>query len=291
MNLWRIVAVIKFKAITEKDWQLVTPTIFPDGTSQIWNLNIDVKNYRPDYTILWNFESESELIQIAQLIDLLSKHGVVKGLNIPYFPYARQDKEISNKLTFAKKTFVRFLNSLAVDNILTYDIHSESPYDYPKIINKKPVHIHKAIKDFEPTCLFFPDEGALKRYSGMFIEDNSSQFNLLAKMYGTKIRNQQTGEITNYDIRKHKHFLDGERVLIIDDICDGGATFIKAAEELQKLGVKDIGLCVSHGIFSKFLTPLFGAGISKIYTTDSYPTKRALCDDASLTIYKLEELE
>ena len=55
----------------------------------------------------------------------------------------------------------------------------------------------------------------------------------------------------------------------MDDICDGGATFIKCAEALKAQGVKDIRLFVYHGFFTKGLDALFKADIKEIYTTNS----------------------
>ena len=62
-------------------------------------------------------------------------------------------------------------------------------------------------------------------------------------------------------------------MIIIDDICDGGATFINIAKELRKPGYmyKDnkIYLIVTHGIFSKGTTKL-SQYFDGIYCTNSY---------------------
>jgi ribose-phosphate pyrophosphokinase len=60
------------------------------------------------------------------------------------------------------------------------------------------------------------------------------------------------------------------KVLIVDDICDGGATFIRAARALRAIEPDvEVGLCVTHGIFSKGRQHLLDNGIDKIYTTNS----------------------
>ena len=43
----------------------------------------------------------------------------------------------------------------------------------------------------------------------------------------------------------------GKSVLIADDICDGGRTFIELAKVLKERGAAHIHLHVTHGIFSK----------------------------------------
>ena len=45
--------------------------------------------------------------------------------------------------------------------------------------------------------------------------------------------------------------IKGKNVLILDDICDGGGTFMLAGKELLKYKPNNLGLCITHGIFSK----------------------------------------
>jgi ribose-phosphate pyrophosphokinase len=63
----------------------------------------------------------------------------------------------------------------------------------------------------------------------------------------------------------------GKRVLIVDDLCDGGRTFIELAGVLRSRAAADIGLFVSHGLFTKDLDPMFDSGITLIATpTNTY---------------------
>ena len=61
-----------------------------------------------------------------------------------------------------------------------------------------------------------------------------------------------TGNITHTSVEKIK--VNKPRFIILDDICDGGRTFIELAKELRKVyGECYIALVVTHGIFSKGL--------------------------------------
>lgn len=61
-----------------------------------------------------------------------------------------------------------------------------------------------------------------------------------------------------------------EPILIVDDLCDGGATFIAEAEYLKELYPnREINLFVAHGLFTKGLSIMFDY-FNKIYTTNSY---------------------
>lgn len=82
-----------------------------------------------------------------------------------------------------------------------------------------------------------------------------------------------------------------KNLLIIDDICDGGGTFIQLAEKLKGLGAAKIGLFVTHGIFSKGYKDL-NKWFDKIYSCDTYREKPDYCievadDSNKVTMFKI----
>jgi ribose-phosphate pyrophosphokinase len=80
--------------------------------------------------------------------------------------------------------------------------------------------------------VMFPDAGAEKKY-GM----------PSTAIVGKKTRDEP-GRISSYEL---VNFVDGtENVLIRDDICSYGGTFVTAAKALRERGVKNIKLLVSH---------------------------------------------
>jgi len=52
--------------------QKITPTSFPDGTTQVWKLPEEVMCAHWPITVDWRFESESEFFTIAQIAALFS---------------------------------------------------------------------------------------------------------------------------------------------------------------------------------------------------------------------------
>lgn len=240
-------------------------TIFPDGTSQTWKFKGLEKT---PVTIEWYWENnEAEIFHLFSLCEFLANEGIyyTKELEIPYLPYARQDKPIGNSTTFNLSVFANVINELEFNKVTTFDVHSIVA---SKLIRRleviSPKNFHKQVqKDFKPDLWFYPDKGAYTRYRQTNLDNE-------IVLYGEKFRDPETGVISAYKISNTGYFdLKGKRVLIVDDICDGGATFITAAQALKALGVGEIGLAVSHGIFSKGYVGLVDAGVTSFYTTNS----------------------
>lgn len=237
-------------------------TMFPDKTSQVWNIDLELSKL-DHCDITWEFEHEGELMHVLQLNHLLKSFELTVSLSMPYLPYARQDKPVSNKTTFALRTFARVINAADFTFVKVFDPHNR--YLSEKIFKNfrsEPVILDRFIKELAPTHICYPDLGAMTRYNFYFPQ--------VEIMYAEKDRDQQTGEILG--VRIVPAFLDSrvsnplETVLIVDDLADGGGTFIKLAYELKKSGFKDIHLYVSHGLFTKGTQVLRDAGIKRIFT-------------------------
>lgn len=240
----------------------ITPTIFPDGTSQVWKIDENIFKDRTAF-IRWDFENESEIFHLMQLVDLLRTGREARiNLNMPYLPYGRQDKRISNNTTFALTTFARILDSLNLSNIITTDMHSEElKYLVNCEVRDEPAfkYYTDAFEKCGADIMAYPDDGAFKRYK--------SGFN---PIIGHKNRDQETGYILGYKIEGNP---EGKKILMVDDICDGGMTFRLMARELYKQGAEEVHLYVTHGIFSRGLEVLHADGIQRIFTMDGEVTE------------------
>jgi len=119
----------------------------------------------------------------------------------------------------------------------------------------------------EKIRLVSPDAGALKK-----IFDIAAKFKINF-IQASKHRDLKTGNITSTEIPDLQQEGD-QKYVIVDDLCDGGRTFIELAKVIREkrkntTGVTKIYLVVTHGVFSAGLKPFKGI-IDKIYTTNSY---------------------
>jgi hypothetical protein len=79
----------------------INVTMFPDGTSQVWKQSPEVLSALDEevWNLEWIFENEGEIFQIYQFMWFarsLGKEAESAILNMPYLPYARQDKVASS---------------------------------------------------------------------------------------------------------------------------------------------------------------------------------------------------
>jgi ribose-phosphate pyrophosphokinase len=108
-----------------------------------------------------------------------------------------------------------------------------------------------------------PDKGARSRCENM-----ATALGDRPLVYCEKVRDPATGKILGTDV--HAQTLEGKTAVITDDICDGGMTFIKIAEQLKAKRADKVVLFVTHGIFSKGLD-VFDTLIDHVFTTNSFP--------------------
>jgi len=220
-----------------------------------------------------------ELLLVKNAIDQLAFYRQKPiTLLIPYVPYARQDRICNPGEALGIKVMADLINSMNFDQVIIVDPHSDVA---PALINncliwdttvildrfseyKEGWNLFDKLSSKELT-LVSPDAGAEKKVLKV-----AQRYDGLDIIRANKIRDTKTGKIVATDVN-YGYSLKGKDVLIVDDICDGGMTFIKLAERLQRLSPRSINLYVTHGIFSKGYAPLFKAGIKRIFTTDSFP--------------------
>lgn len=238
--------MIKSYGFTFQQWK------FPGG-----EIGVKIEgNHSQLATIDWFVEPANmheEFFVVANLADAIKRLSPVcyLQLQISYLPYARQDRVCHTGESYSRFVFEGMLQSLPYDSLILRDPHSKSELteDFRTNVWAQESLASRMINPSGYDLLIAPDKGAEEK---------------------TKVLSEQTG--IRY-ICMEKERVDGKvihkplkpqmlrvnRALVIDDICDGGATFISVAEAVRQYNSKhfdDIDLWVSHGIFSKGLTEL-----------------------------------
>lgn len=194
----------------------------------------------------------------------------------PYLPYARQDRVCYPGEAFSLKVACNLINAQRYRSVTLFDVHSKVAMGLlERCANLTPaVLLEGYFAQLEAgdrqngtnrrrnIAIVSPDKGAVARASEV-----SRKYDLELVM-AEKVRDPNNGKIVS--TRVDSRHLESRELLIIDDICDGGKTFIELARELRKITTGRIGLYVTHGIFSKGFG-VFQGLIDEILTVNLFP--------------------
>lgn len=254
---------IAFEAFTFKGGEphIKIKGIFPSDT--------DVQ-----FTIRINSFNDFGLLLVAH--EALSNMGWLGRtyLLIPYFPGARQDRRMIYGEPLTIKVYADIINEMNFDEVEVLDPHSDvtaavlnnitiiSNY---KLVKKALSWIYpitdNVISWGEEFHLISPDAGANKKITSLGIYLGAESI-----IKCDKTRDVSNGNITGFEV--YADDLKGRPCIIVDDICDGGGTFLGLYKELKAKNAGDIHLIVSHGIFSKGIHRLENV-FKSVWTTDS----------------------
>ena len=255
---------------------------FPDGQQAI---TLDLEN------TIFSSESQSvviksrlnsfldlELIICANqaLIELGNVNLVFKlkeiSLYVPFFLGARSDRKfLKGQSNYLKTVICPIINSQNFSRVTVLDPHSDV---LEACLNKfqKTSNVgfaSAAIEDIDgKITLISPDAGALKK-----IYDVAEAVDCNDVIVANKLRDLKTGRIIRTEVPGLDHEPGCKNFVIIDDIIDGGRTFVEIAKVIRDVRAKSIYndkiyLVVTHGIFSAGFEEL-EKWFTGIYTTDS----------------------
>jgi ribose-phosphate pyrophosphokinase len=199
--------------------------------------------------------------------DALRRMGVRKiHLFLPYFPAARQDRVMVKGEPLTVKIYANLINNCQFETVTIVDPHSEvtaAVLDNVRVIDNH-LFVKKCLEEIGNYQLISPDGGALKKVYKLALFLGGKEV-----IECSKRRDVNTGNLTDFAV--YADDLQGKTCVIVDDICDGGGTFLGLAAELKKKNAGELILVVTHGLFSKGLEEL-GKYFSKIYAMDSFST-------------------
>lgn len=209
---------------------------------------------------------KTSLLADVMAAKMLSDHFPEAHVTFTYLPCSREDRRVSPIASYGLKSILDMFKGRSVTTIDQHNPDDEIDN------NISPRAILNAIDDYSPSVLAFPDAGA----SGRYLNRLKDFWYVSSAIYGEKVRNTLTGEVTDYrvegDLPVCLNPSFNNSVLVIDDICDGGRTFIELAKVLKaKQSDVSLALYVTHGIFSKGLDEL-KTYYDKIYTTNTIIT-------------------
>lgn len=249
-------------------------TQFPNGERGYEFAVSDVEHVR----LFFKYEDDKDIFSLICAADTIycwNKQAKI-DLIMPYIPYSRMDRVKKVSSAFTLKSFANVVNNIVKpQHIKCLDAHSDvslALFDC-YVYNFKPqIRFINEKYDRDTTLIVYPDGNATKKY-----KEYLSEFKSISLL---KDRNFESGQIAASTITDSKDLekLDLSKiknVVIVDDLCSKGETFLRASENIRALLKNDsvnIDLVVAHceyNILNGQLLSKDSPFNGKVYTSDS----------------------
>lgn len=245
---------------------------FPNGEVNLKHLKIDERDL--NHVVTLHYENDADLFHLLLVRHALNNLQKPLILRITYVPYSRMDRD-NGVYAFTLQALAYYINWMDWDEVIIYEPHSDV---LPALLERVTVVSVTGSKRMQSEIdyvidvwegidyqVFFPDAGAQKRYA--------ENFKGSLHLVGFKTRDFETGKILESSVIGER---TSDNVVIVDDLCSKGGTFILAAQKLREMGFKKIILVVAHCENTVFHGELFSSGlIDHMITTDSIPRVNA----------------
>lgn len=251
---------------------------FPDGTD-----NINLGGFYPVNRISGEnilmiasfYDNDVTLSQFSVMVTLLQSFIESLTVVLPFYPVGTMERVLREGQVATANTYAQLFSNLPScgkpTRLIVYDLHTLQNRFYlhgnavASLQTSIPVLISE-LKKTQVDCIAFPDDGAAKRFGGMFT--------------GLGFEIVTCGKIRDGE-KRIVHIEDGDaarkRVIIVDDLVQTGGTLYECGIALQKAGALEVNAFVTHGVFpnkswKRFLSTGDRACFNKFYVTNSIPT-------------------
>ena len=256
-------------SLCDVDWKR-----FNDGWPDIFVQHIKSLVENRDVFFLASFDKPGDVFEQLALIYALPRY-LARSVTVilPYFPTGTMERVDHEGQIATAQTLARMLSAIPLSTqgparIVLYDIHALQGRFYfgdqviPILETTMPL-IKEILSKETNISIAFPDEGALKRFSSAFDDDNKI---ICSK---TRLGDQRQVRIADGDP-------SGRHVVIVDDLVHSGTTLIECRNALIEAGAALVSCFVPHAIFEKRAWEKFigqNAGLfANFWVTDSCPT-------------------
>ena len=214
------------------------------------------------------------LMQLLIMIDA-AKRASAKRITavIPWYAYSRQDRKSKPREPVTARLVANMIQVAGAERIMTMDLHVGQiegffsfPVDHLTAMHTFVDHfVDGGFRDADDAVVVAPDTGEAK-VAKRLADHLGLPWAIVNKMR----REPGTSEVTHVigDVA-------GKRVIMIDDIIDGGGTLSNAAERLIEEGATEAYACATHAVFSgEAYKRIEASPLKEVVVTDTLPLKQ-----------------
>lgn len=221
--------------------------------------------------------TDTHLMELFFFADALKRMEAKKIIAfIPYFGYARQNREHRVGESVSVNVVIRFFETIGFSQVYTFDLHddgTEGIFSIPfknlstfSILGREVAHYLKNNKNTEQVAIVSPDQGGVERaqiFAENFFHSNKVDIAVIEKRRNLN-KIHQSKALNLYGKVRNK------TCIIVDDIITSGGTLVHAAEFCLKRGAKRVLACVVHHDFSpNAVAVLSKSPIEKIFMSNT----------------------
>lgn len=223
---------------------------YPDGHQHI-KLKTGFNKYSK-IDIVCRITNANDLFILLQVKNVLEFNKMtIDTLTILYLFTARCDRHFSIGEALDIEIVGKLIQSLGAWNYRIYDIHSDKLKE--NLYYRDLYALEKF--DYSKYRLCFPDQGANDRLNRPDYEHEVTieldkiykHCNKYKPVICGKSRDS-FGSIIQSEIISKPRKANKYPILVVDDLCDGGGTFIAIAEKLRELNPPKLSIFVTHAI-------------------------------------------
>lgn len=227
--------------------------------------------------------TDTHLMELFFFADAFKRSGAKEIIAIiPYFGYARQNREHLPGEAVSANVIIRFLETIGFNAVYTINLHDEGTegifsitfknLNAFNILGREVAHYLKNNRNTEEVAIVSPDQGGVERaqiFAENFFHSNKVDVAVIEKRRNLETIHQSKA-LNLYGKVRNK------TCIIVDDIITSGGTLVHAAEFCLKRGAKRVIACIVHHDFSptapKTLIPA-NHPIERIFTSNTIALK------------------
>jgi ribose-phosphate pyrophosphokinase len=237
---------------------------FSDGEI---NVQLEENVRGKDCFVIQSTTSDTHLMELLIMLDALKRSSPRRVTAvIPYYGYARQDKQARARAPITAKLVADLIATAGADRVMAMDLHASQIQGFFNIpvdnLYAKPVLVGKIKGRFSSLTIVSPDAGGVERARAY------------AKLLNAPLAiiDKRREQANQSEVMHVIGDVEGRNCVVVDDMIDTAGTLCNGARALIDRGARDVTAAITHPILSGSAQKnLYSSPIAELITTDTIP--------------------